>query len=316
MSVLIPSASVNLTRRCNLTCGYCNVIRTQFPRELSAEEWMRAFAVMDRIGIQSVTLSGGEPTVVPELPDLLRFLRKRTRLRCLLVSNSTFEDRLARVYAEAGLDGYVTSIDTLGGHAVDESSRIKSEAAWGKLELFRALGVPLLAVNMLVHHGNLAEIPEIVERLTGMGVAVHPVILHWGAPPPGQPANYWQNRSPDSLMKLLPCDQSRIEEVSRRLVQMKRDGYLLYASEPFLADMAHHAVGLDWHCHPYPRKLRVDADGAISCCQDIRGAVADRYRIFDLEDPERLAAFLEDWSRDSRPCPGCFYTDIYEAHQG
>jgi hypothetical protein len=97
---------------------------------------------------------------------------------------------------------------------------------------------------------------------------------------------------------------------------MKREGCLIDASAPFLAAIAEHAVGLDWHCHPHPRKLRVDADGAVACCQDVRGQVADRHHIFDFDDATRWRAFLDDWSADARACPGCFYTDIFEAHVG
>src|SRR5260370_38027606 len=115
-------------------------------------------------------------------------------------------------------------------------------------------------------------------------------------------------------MKLFPADAPRVRALSERLTQMKREGYRIDASESFLTDIAEHAIGLSWHCHPYPRKLRVDADGAVACCQDVRGRVAERYRIFDFGDPARWEAFRRDWGADSRPCPGCFYTDIYEAH--
>jgi hypothetical protein len=141
-----------------------------------------------------------------------------------------------------------------------------------------------------------------------MGVNTHPVILHWG------PGLHWQNRASDSPMKLLPADAARVRALSERLAQMKREDYLIDASDSFLASVAIHAIGLSWHCHPYPRKLRIDADGAVTCCQDVRGRVAERYRVFDFEDPARWEAFLRDWGADSRPCPGCFYTDIYEAH--
>jgi MoaA/NifB/PqqE/SkfB family radical SAM enzyme len=276
---------------------------------------MRALAILDGLGVRRVTISGGEPTLVPELPDLLRFARDRTSLDCSIVSNSTFADDLVPVYLEAGLRGYYTSIDTLGGCPVDESSRIKSEAAWGKLRLFREAGLERLGVNLLIHHGNLEEVPKVVERLSGIGVSTHPVILHWGpGPVPGLKPGPWQNRASDSPMKLLPSDAPRVRALSEHLARMKRDGALIDASDGFLADLAVHAIGLSWHCHPYPRKLRIDADGAVSCCQDVRGRVAERYRIFDFEDPDVWAAFLHDWGADSRPCPGCFYTDIYEAH--
>jgi MoaA/NifB/PqqE/SkfB family radical SAM enzyme len=308
MTAPVPAAALYLTRRCNLACGYCGVILTQFPVELTLAEWARALGILDRLGVRRVTISGGEPTLVPGLPDLLRFARDQTTLDCFLVSNSTFADELVPTFVEAGLRGYYTSIDTLGGFPVDESSRIKSEAAWGKLRLFREAGLERLGANLLVHHGNLEEVPAIVERLSGMGVSTHPVILHWG------PGLQWQNRASDSPMKLVPSDAPRVRALSERLARMKRDGYLIDASDGFIADIAVHAIGLSWHCHPYPRKLRIDADGAVSCCQDVRGRVAERYRVFDFEDPERWSAFLRDWSADSCSCPGCFYTDIYAAH--
>jgi cyclic pyranopterin phosphate synthase len=68
---------VSVTDRCNLRCTYCMPAEVVFrPREelLSYEEIARVVAVAARAGIRSVRLTGGEPLVRRDVPELVRQL--------------------------------------------------------------------------------------------------------------------------------------------------------------------------------------------------------------------------------------------------
>jgi radical SAM protein with 4Fe4S-binding SPASM domain len=102
----VPKAFIfELTRRCNNSCGYCyNVWRApQFnyerdcPRELSTAEVKEIVArLQDEVGATSIGLSGGEPMLRDDVPELLQFIRSRD-METLLLTNGTLltEDRVA-----------------------------------------------------------------------------------------------------------------------------------------------------------------------------------------------------------------------------
>lgn len=301
-------AACVLTRRCNLSCGYCAVVRQPLPRELNGPEWQQAVSILSDLGVETLSFTGGEPTILPFLMDLLLHVRDHTNMACMLATNCTFPVEQAVAYANAGIRALIISIDTIGGEAFDASSLRKSQAALENLSAYRAAGIPRIIANVLIHRGNLARIPDTVRRLADLGVEAHPLIMHSGE------ESFWQNRGKDLGLALRPADRPLLETVAVELLELKRGGLPLDCSEAFLSSLPRYAISLDWHCHPHPRKLRVDADGTLSVCQDIRGAMTSTYHIFDLQASERRESFLQAWSADSRACPGCFYTDIFHAH--
>lgn len=68
---------ISVTDRCNLRCGYCMPLEVAFkPREelLTFEEITRVASVASRLGIRTIRLTGGEPLLRRELPELVRQL--------------------------------------------------------------------------------------------------------------------------------------------------------------------------------------------------------------------------------------------------
>jgi len=67
-------ADVALTYACNNACPHCYNEPERFTMPtLSLEEWHRVFDKLSAIGIPHLILTGGEPTLLPELPELVRY---------------------------------------------------------------------------------------------------------------------------------------------------------------------------------------------------------------------------------------------------
>ena len=69
-----------ITTRCNLHCDYCPMFLTdsKYPKykESTLEEWKNYFTYFPD-WCSEIVISGGEPTLVPYLPDLINFLIDR-----------------------------------------------------------------------------------------------------------------------------------------------------------------------------------------------------------------------------------------------
>jgi GTP 3',8-cyclase len=114
----IRSLRVSVTDRCNFRCRYCMPAEglqwLAKPEVLTFEELHRLVTVMARVGVREVRLTGGEPLVRRDLPDLVRRLAVVPGVEDLsLTTNGVLLDRLAEPLADAGLRRLNVSLDSL-----------------------------------------------------------------------------------------------------------------------------------------------------------------------------------------------------------
>jgi cyclic pyranopterin phosphate synthase len=110
---------ISITDRCNFRCVYCmpeEGVRWLPQQEILSFEEIRevARAAIERHGIRRFKLTGGEPTVRANLPELVRMLRQLDGIEDLsLTTNGMRLANLARPLQQAGLDRVTVSIDSL-----------------------------------------------------------------------------------------------------------------------------------------------------------------------------------------------------------
>ncbi len=112
---------VSVTDRCNFRCGYCMPSRAQAagvrfrPRRelLGFEEIERLVRLFARLGVRKVRLTGGEPLLRRDLPDLVRMLSSNPGLEIALTTNGSLLAEQARALADAGLSRVTVSLDSL-----------------------------------------------------------------------------------------------------------------------------------------------------------------------------------------------------------
>jgi len=114
----IKSLRVSVTDKCNFRCRYCMPAEglEWLPREevLSFEEIARLVRVLAGMGVEEVRLTGGEPLVRRDLPELVRMLAGIAGVTDLsLTTNGVLLDRFAAPLVEAGLRRLNVSLDSL-----------------------------------------------------------------------------------------------------------------------------------------------------------------------------------------------------------
>jgi cyclic pyranopterin phosphate synthase len=119
---------ISVTDRCNFRCTYCMPAEglAWLPKAdiLTFEELTRLLRLFVGLGVRSVKVTGGEPTVRAELPTLVRMFRSiAPDLDLSMTTNGVLLDRLAAPLAEAGLDRVTVSLDSLLRHRFAEMTR-------------------------------------------------------------------------------------------------------------------------------------------------------------------------------------------------
>ena len=129
----LRSLRVSVTDRCNLRCRYCmpEAEYAWLPREdlLSFEEIGRLVDVFASCGVDKVRLTGGEPLLRRNLPDLVRLLAADRRLTDLaLTTNGVLLAEQANPLREAGLMRVTVSLDTLRPDRFTALTRLTTHA--------------------------------------------------------------------------------------------------------------------------------------------------------------------------------------------
>src|SRR5690242_14243188 len=114
----IRSVRVSVTDKCNFRCTYCmpaeGLVWLPKPEILSFEEIARLVDVLARMGVREVRLTGGEPLVRRDLPELVRMLAAIPGVDDLsLTTNGVLLNRLAGPLVDAGLRRINVSLDSL-----------------------------------------------------------------------------------------------------------------------------------------------------------------------------------------------------------
>ncbi|HTC23670.1 MAG TPA: GTP 3',8-cyclase MoaA, partial [Gemmatimonadales bacterium] len=166
----LQSLRVSVTDRCNLRCRYCmpEDDYVWLPRRsiLSFEETEQLVRVFTSLGVTKVRLTGGEPLLRHDLPELVRQLARNGAITDLaLTTNGLLLARHATALLEAGLSRVTVSLDTLRPERMLEFAKSARHAeVLEGIAAARAAGFWHLKLNTVVIRGyNDDELPDLLE---------------------------------------------------------------------------------------------------------------------------------------------------------
>src|SRR5689334_19012336 len=108
-------------RRCNLACTYCNEFDRSSP-PVPTQEMLRRIDKLGELGTSIITFSGGEPTLHPDLDELIKRVRERDAIATIITNGYLLTpDRIKRLN-RAGLDYLQISIDNVQPDDVSKKS--------------------------------------------------------------------------------------------------------------------------------------------------------------------------------------------------
>ena len=124
---------LSVTDRCNLRCSYCmpEAEYVWLPRQdiLQFEEMSTLIDTFARAGVDRVRLTGGEPLLRRDLPELIRMIARKPAIRDLaLTTNGVKLAEYARPMHLAGLHRLTVSLDTLRADRFQAMTRFDSLA--------------------------------------------------------------------------------------------------------------------------------------------------------------------------------------------
>jgi len=256
---------ISLTDKCNMRCVYCMTEDMVFQPNaalLTAAEIRRLVQIFARVGVDKIRLTGGEPTVHPDLLAIVRDIRAAGITRISMTTNGLRLAELAVPLRQAGLERVNVSVDTL------DPERFHRVTRWGHLDKVldgvyaaEAAGLTPVKINAVIARGfNEQDIADLA-RLT----LSHPWQVRFIEMMPfGDVAEFAQNatisqaeimrRIEEEVGALHPIAEGRLDGEAR-LYQLEGAqaalGFISTLTNPFCASCS---------------RVRLTADGHLRLC--------------------------------------------------
>ncbi len=221
------TASFAITTRCNSKCNYCKIWELE-PYDTPISDLKRAVDELRDLGVCLVNLSGGEPFLHNDLPELIAHVRSQGLVVSLTTNGSLLKSERLWSVLEAGLDALGLSLDTIDPNTYATIRGIPLKPILDGLDrLLQARAkFPGLAVsvNCVISKANIEQVVPLVEYCNRRGIAVGFQPLH---------LTYASGHEPASLV-FNERDLPRLRTLIEQLLNMQQRGYLINSDPAYL----------------------------------------------------------------------------------
>jgi cyclic pyranopterin phosphate synthase len=291
---------ISVIDRCNFRCPYCMPVerfggpsafvpKGDWLRPDEIERVARAFVAL---GACKLRLTGGEPLLRAELPEIVERLARIDGVQDLaLTTNAVLLPRLAHPLRRAGLQRLTISLDALDGDIFKRMSGGQGEVAdvLSGVAAAEAAGFDRIKFNCVVQRGvNEGEVLALAEHFRGT-----PHVLRFIEYMDVGTCNRWSRAEVVDSAELLaqigarwplsPVGRSHVGEVAERYRYLDgrgEIGFISSVSAPFCGDCT---------------RARVAADGRWFTCLFASHGLALR-PLLDADDAALRAAIAARWS--------------------
>jgi radical SAM protein with 4Fe4S-binding SPASM domain len=161
-----------ITYRCNNDCSHCYNARSRDYPEVSTEKWYQILDRLWAIGIPHIVFTGGEPTLRPDLPELIAHAEQNGQITGINTNGRRLSDRnYVDTLVNAGLDHVQITLES--HDAIIHETMVNAHGAWKQTVagIRNALETPLYVMtNTTMLIANSLALAETLYFLAEIGV--------------------------------------------------------------------------------------------------------------------------------------------------
>lgn len=95
------NCDIELTRKCNLKCMFCySASGTGLCNELTLSQILQIIDEANNLGVKTITLTGGEPTIHPHFLEIVEYIRSRNIIVQIFTNGTMITNELATKFME------------------------------------------------------------------------------------------------------------------------------------------------------------------------------------------------------------------------
>ncbi len=240
-------AQLVIIRRCNLSCGYCSEF-DRVSEPVDTDLLMARLRKLRDLHCWATCLTGGEPTLHPDLPDLLREMRRLGFRRRMIITNGVrLTPELVETLNSCGLTDMQVSVDGVAANEV--TIKVLSHLR-EKLSMLARHKKFAVVMSGVIGSAPPEEVLEVIDFAQNAGFAPRVLLIH----------------DDQGRLQLTPEEMAAYHEVQRRIGRKAaeahnyRDRLTSDGEAPF-------------RCRAGARYLYVDEFGKVQWCSQTRGVL-------------------------------------------
>jgi len=255
------------TRRCNLSCTYCNEY-DQHSDPVPVDALLRRIDRLAELRTSIVTMSGGEPLLHPDLDRLLQRVHQHGMIAGLITNGYLLTAERIERLNQSGLDHLQISVDNV---LPDDVSKKSLKVLDRKMQLLAEHARFQVNINSVLGAGvrHPEDAAEVARRAVELGFISTVGILHDGS---GQ-------------LRALAPDHLRIYEQITNLATRSFGRINRY--NPFQRNLVQGKPNGWWYCRAGARYLYVCEEGLVHYCSQQRGHPGIPLEQYGLADIRR-----------------------------
>jgi MoaA/NifB/PqqE/SkfB family radical SAM enzyme len=251
------------TRRCNLSCAYCNEY-DDVSKPVPTEVMVGRIDHLADLGTGVITLSGGEPLLHPDLDEIIAAIRRRGVMAAMITNGYLLTpDRVQRLN-RAGLDHMQISIDNV---MPDDVSKKSLKVLDKKLQVLAEHADFHVNINSVVGGGihNPNDALVVGRRAVELGFSATVGIIHDG----------------DGQLRPLG---DREREVYHEMKALEKSHLARFN---WFQDAIALGKPNNWRCRAGSRYMYICEDGLVHYCSQQRGYPGKPLEQYTVEDIRR-----------------------------
>ena len=275
-------AQLIVTRRCNLSCGYCTEYDNH-SSDIPLAVLRERIDALHRLGVVQIAMLGGEPLLHRDIEKVIARAGRRSQTS-ITTNGFLLREELIRKLNDSGLDHMQVSIDTLRPRS-DLYIQKTFKAVRKKVELLLQLARFSVHANIVLCDESRDEFKDMVAELRRLNIPVTVNLLH------------------DGRGRTVICGTAYADLWEHHHAHSKVISYIEYEYGKELLS----GCAPDWHCRAGARHVYVDEYGNAQYCASQRGRLGKPIVEYTRED-------LEEQRRTKKGCePGCSVFCVYRA---
>lgn len=160
----VPHIAIEVNQACNIQCRACykHKYNYQKPLKLILQEIDLAISARD---LHVITIAGGEPTLHPQLPEVIRYISQKGKLVQMLSNGYDLTDEILTKYKNAGLNKIYIHVDSMQYR--DDHPKASSEREMNTLREKIAKRITrhgiYCGLSMTIYKETFHELPSIMD---------------------------------------------------------------------------------------------------------------------------------------------------------
>jgi cyclic pyranopterin phosphate synthase len=254
---------ISITQRCNSHCAYCHregeVQRANLSAELmSVQEIVRIAQTAVSLGITRIKLTGGEPLMRQDLPEIVARISTISGLRDLsLTTNGLLLGGMAKRLHDSGLKRVNISLPSLNPETYRKLTGGTLEAALdGVKAAINANYCPVKLNTVILKDVNVGDVPDLIDYVGRNGLILQLIELD-----PINVGDKYYAKHHSGLDEMEQTLKEKANTIEKRPFMHNR---LIYHLPNATVEVVHPIENSDFcmHC----TRMRVTSDGKLKPC--------------------------------------------------